>query len=76
MEKSEPRESRLTATWGLKDAAAYLHVHPDTCRKLAKDRTIPGAKIGEGVSDGRKRRPEAARVTRAPIVGATSRYPQ
>jgi excisionase family DNA binding protein len=39
-------DNRLTPTWGLKEAAAYLHVHPDTCRKLAKERTIPATKIG------------------------------
>ena len=33
-------------TLGLKDAAAFLHCHPEELRRRAKLGTIPGAKVG------------------------------
>lgn len=38
--------NRLTVTWGLTEAAAYLRMSPDTLRRRAALRIIPGAKIG------------------------------
>ena len=52
-EQKQPRpldnseHDKLTVTWGVEEAAAYLRAHPDTVRKLAQDRRIPGAKIGK-----------------------------
>jgi len=33
-------------TFGLKQAAAYLHIHPEELRRRAKAGRIPGAKVG------------------------------
>lgn len=33
-------------TFGLKQAAAYLHIHPEELRRRAKTGRIPGAKVG------------------------------
>jgi excisionase family DNA binding protein len=40
-------DDTVTPSWGLAEAAAFLRAHPDTVRKLAKDRRIPAAKIGK-----------------------------
>src|SRR5688500_4342999 len=34
------------STLGLKEAAAFLHVHPEELRRRAKAGRIPGAKVG------------------------------
>jgi hypothetical protein len=39
-------DDRAPATIGLKDAAAILRIHVDTCRERAAAGIVPGAKIG------------------------------
>jgi excisionase family DNA binding protein len=36
----------MNETWGIKEAAAFLRIHPDTLAERARAGEIPGCKIG------------------------------
>lgn len=36
----------MSQTWGIKEAAAFLRIHPDTLAERARAGEIPGCKIG------------------------------
>jgi excisionase family DNA binding protein len=36
----------MNETWGIKEAAAFLRIHPDTLAERARAGEIPGCKVG------------------------------
>lgn len=36
----------MNETWGIKEAAAFLRIHPDTLVERARAGEIPGCKVG------------------------------
>jgi excisionase family DNA binding protein len=36
----------MAESWGIKEAAAFLHIHPDTLAERARAGEIPGCKVG------------------------------
>ena len=47
-------------TLNLQQAAAFLHVHPETLRQAARCGRIPGAKVGAHVGGQAKREPRGS----------------